>query len=563
MLKCKNKKEVCSLKVVIACLNSKYIHASLSPWCLAAGVDAFSANDFEACVMESTINKDVSEFAEKIIEQKPFAVGLSCYIWNITKTLELCKIIKNNINVPIILGGPEVSYRAKDVLENYSFVDFVLSGEGEESFPLLLDAIYDNGDLSTVFGLSYRKSNEIVSISEKECKGTPPSPYSDKYFESLNGRITYLETSRGCPYRCAFCLSGRCSPLRFFDMEYVKESIVKLANSGTKTVKFVDRTFNANATRANEIISFILENHKQTIPDGVCFHFEIAGDIIAEETFNLLEKSPKGLFQLEIGMQSFNEETLKTINRKTNTEKLIKNIKRLVSFDNMHIHIDLIAGLTGEDIKSFERSFNIGYFLKAHMLQMGFLKLLYGADMRENSEKYPCEFTEEPPYEVTKTPWLSEDEIVSLKKCEDALERLYNSGRFLLTLEYLIDEVGIEPFKLFYDFGNFVDGSKMNLSDYALKVYEYFHDKCDKEILIEKLHCDLLSCSSALQIPEIFKTKHPLYRRAKSHFTNNTTDKIKVAVLPKSEKIFVVNQSGEKNLHGRYPCKFYGFSDLI
>ena len=197
------------------------------------------------------------------------------------------------------------------------------------------------------------------------------------------------------------------------------------------------------------------------------------------------------------------------------------------------------------------------------MLQMGFLKLLYGADMREDKEKYPCEYTQEPPYEVTETPWLSEGEIVSLKKCEDALERLYNSGRFLMTLEYLIDEVGFEPFKLFYDFGNFVDGNKMNLSDYALKVYEFFSDKCERDILIEKLHCDLLSCSSALQIPDVFKTKHPLYRRAKSHFTNNTIDKIKVAILGKSEKIFVVNQSGEKDFNGRYPSEFYGFDVLI
>ena len=550
------------MKVVLACLNSKYIHASLAPWCLASGVDAFSVNSFEPIVMESTINKEVSEFAEKIIERKPFAVGLSCYIWNITKTLELCKIIKSKINVPIILGGPEVSYRAKNVLENYSFVDFVLSGEGEESLPKLLDVIYDKGDVSTVCGLSYRRGEEIVSIPEIECKCTPPSPYSDKYFENLNGRITYVETSRGCPYRCSFCLSGRCSPLRFFDVDYVKESIIKLANSGTKTVKFVDRTFNANATRANEIISFILDNYKKTIPTGVCFHFEIAGDIVTEETFALLEKAPKGLFQLEIGMQSFNEETLKTINRKTNTEKLIRNIKRLISFNNMHIHIDLIAGLTREDLKSFENSFNIGYSLKAHMLQMGFLKLLYGADMREDREKFPCEFTEEPPYEVTQTPWLSESEIVSLKKCEDALERLYNSGRFLMTLEYLIDEVGFEPFKLFYDFGSFVDGSKMNLSDYALKVYEFFCDKCDKEVLIEKLHCDLLSCSSALQIPDAFKTRHALYRRAKSRFTSNTSDKIKVAVLGKSERIFVVNQSAEKDFNGRYPSTFYGFDIL-
>ena len=190
---------------------------------------------------------------------------------------------------------------------------------------------------------------------------TPPTPYSEDFYNNLNGRIAYIETSRGCPYRCAFCLSGRCSKLRFFELEQVKKDIINLSLSGTKTIKFVDRTFNADSKRANEIIKFILENRGSHIPENICFHFEIAGDILTEETFELLENAPEGLFQLEIGMQSFNEDTLQKINRKTNTEKLIKNIKKLLEMGNMHIHIDLIVGLTGEDIKSFENSFNIGY----------------------------------------------------------------------------------------------------------------------------------------------------------------------------------------------------------
>ena len=550
------------MKIVIGCLNSKYIHASLAPWCLKSGVENFCKSEVESKVFESTINGDIKEFANRILLENPQIVSFSCYIWNITKTLELCKYIKENLDAVIVLGGPEVSYRAHKVLEEYEYIDYVLSGEGEFSYPKLIDTIGFNGDFATVEGLSYRYNGRVITNPEVECTKTPPTPYSKDFYNNLNGRIAYIETSRGCPYRCAFCLSGRCSKLRFFELEQVKKDIINLSLSGTKTIKFVDRTFNADSKRANEIIKFILDNRGSHIPENVCFHFEIAGDILTEETFELLENAPEGLFQLEIGMQSFNEKTLKAINRKTNTQKLINNIKRLVSFNNMHIHIDLIAGLTGEDLKSFENSFNIGYSLNAHMLQMGFLKLLYGAEMRENPEKYPCEFSKEPPYEVTSTPWLSNDEITKLKRCEDALERLYNSGRFLFTLDYLIDEVGFEPFMLFFDFGNFVDGNKMNLSEYALKVYEYFSDKCDKEILIEKLHCDLLSCSSALQIPEIFKTKHSLYRRAKNHFTFNTHDKIKVAVLGKSEKIFVVNQSGKKDLHGRYPYEFYEFGIL-
>ncbi len=548
------------MKVVIACLNSKYIHASLAPWCLYSGVKSFSKAPCEVKVMESTINKDIESFAESIIKENPQVVSFSCYIWNITKTLEICKIIKEKSNATIILGGPEVSYRAKDVLEKYSFIDYVLSGEGEETYPELLDALYFQSDLSVVSGLTYRSNNEILSNPEKAYTGTPPTPYTEEFYDNLSGRISYIETSRGCPYRCAFCLSGRCSTLRFFDLERVKSDILNLSVSGTKTVKFVDRTFNANPKRANEIIKFILDNYGKSIHEGVCFHFEIAGDILTEETFDLLENAPKGLFQLEIGMQSFNEETLKIINRKTNTEKLIKNINRLVSFGNMHIHIDLIAGLTGEDIKSFERSFDIGYSLNAHMLQMGFLKLLYGADMREKPDKYPCEFSSEPPYEVTETPCLSKSEITSLKRCEDALERLYNSGRFLFTLDYLLSECGFTPFRLFSEFGNFIDGNKMNLSDYAVHLFEYFRFFSDEEILKEKILCDLLSCSSALQIPEIFKTKHPLYKKAKKQFAENQKDKIKIALLCKSRKIYVVNQSSEKDLRGRYKGEFYDLS---
>ena len=548
------------MKVVISCLNSKFVHASLSPWCLAAGVREFSGETHDVSVLESTINGDTESFAHKIIDEKPDVMAFSCYIWNITKTLEICNIIKQNFGCKIVLGGPEVAYRTKDVLEKYEFIDFVLSGEGEWTFPDFLDNI--NGNLASVSGLTYRQNGEIIVVPEKEYTATPPSPYSDEFFENLNGRIAYIETARGCPYRCAFCLSGRCSPLRFFEIDRVKENIIKIANSGTQTVKFVDRTFNANEKRANEILAFIKENYGKTIPENVCFHFEIAGDILKDSTLEILASLPYGAVQLEIGMQSFNEDVLKTINRKTNTKKLIENIKKLISFNNMHIHIDLIAGLTGEDYESFKNSFNIGYSLKAHMLQMGFLKLLYGAEMRENSEKYPCTFKEEPPYEVTSTPCLSAEEIKALKNCEDALDRLYNSGRFLYTLDYLTEEVGISPFDIFNDFGNSVNGNKMRLSDYAERLYNFFSTKCDKEILREKILCDLLCCSSSVQIPEVLKVKDPLYKKAKKYFTENGNKLIKIAILYSDNKVFAVDQNKTKNLHNRYIGEFYSINEL-
>ncbi len=543
------------MKVIISCLNSKYIHASLAPWCLLSGVKAFAKNNCDVKVLESTINGNLHDFAQRLVDENPQVIAFSCYIWNITQTLEICKEIKEKLNCKIVLGGPEVAYRPQDVLKKYDYIDFVLSGEGEWNFPLLLDNIGSN--LSIVDGLTYRNNNEIVTNPEKEYADTPPSPYSDDFYNNLNGRIAYIETSRGCPYRCAFCLSGRCSKLRFFDLEQVKKDIIKLANSGTQTLKFVDRTFNANAKRANEILTFIKESYGTKIPQGVCFHFEIAGDILTSDTLEILSQMPIGAVQLEIGMQSFNEATLQKINRKTNTEKLIKNIKRLLEFGNMHIHIDLIAGLTGEDLESFKNSFNIGYSLKAHMLQMGFLKLLYGADMREKPEDFPCEFNENPPYEVISTPWISADEMKMLKNCEDAVDRLYNSGRFLFTLDYLIEEIGISPFNLFNAFGNAVDGTNMSLSAYAIKVYEYFKNQCDEQALREKILCDLLSCSSSLLIPEIFKIRDPLYKKVKKHFIENVDKNMKIAILYSTNQVFAVNQATKKDFYGRYSGKFY------
>ncbi|MBQ3094539.1 MAG: DUF4080 domain-containing protein, partial [Clostridia bacterium] len=486
-------------------------------------------------------------------------VALSCYIWNVTQTLELCRIIQHACDCTVVLGGPEVAYRPKDVLERYSHVDFVLSGEGEWTLPRFLDCLHEP---SRVEGLTYRQNGTIITNPEPICTDTPPSPYCEEFFENLHGRIAYIETSRGCPYRCAFCLSGRCSPLRFFDLSGVKADILRLAASGTKTVKFVDRTFNANAERANEILRFIKEHYGQEIPAGVCFHFEIAGDILKDSTLQILSSMPHGAVQLEIGLQSFNEDVLKNVHRKTDTKKLMENIRTLVGFQNMHIHIDLIAGLTGEDLDSFKQGFNTAYALKAHMLQLGFLKLLHGADMRENTEEYPCTFTEEPPYEITSNQWLSPDELQLLKRCEDALDRLYNSGRFLQSLTYLTEEVGIDPFELFCEFGTAVNGSRMTLTDYAEAFYRYFSDRCDKDLLREHILCDLLCCASATAVPAALKTRDPLYKHAKKYFTRTMGAAVKMAVLPAMGQIVVVDPTKPKNLHNRCDGIFYSIDEV-
>ncbi len=543
------------IKVNIVSLNSKYIHSSLAPWCLRAGLFEYCSVPFEVALTESTINAPQDEILEKLSEDSAQLFAFSAYIWNIEKLLNLAKALKEKKpEAKILFGGPEVSYRAKAVLENYPFVDFILSGEGEMPIAGLVEALFLGEDFEKITSLSFRKEGGIIEGEPFISEADPPSPYCEEYLNMLEGRIAYIEASRGCPYRCAFCLSGRCGGVRYFDFERVKKDILTLMYSGAKTIKFVDRTFNSSEKRANEILSFLLENIEKA--PNVCFHFEIAGDILKESTLKLLGKFPKGAVQLEIGMQSFNEQTLRDINRKTNTKKLIENIEKLIKLGRQHIHIDLIAGLKGEDLESFKNSFNIGYKLKADMLQLGFLKLLYGADMREKREEYPCIFSENPPYEVISTPWLSEEEILGLKNAEDALERLYNSGRFKKTLEYLTSTAGLYPFQLFWDFGNAVSGENLPLMEYFEKVFEYFKatDSVDKTVLRDKLIEDRLICDSSANIPECLKIPDERLKIIKKELAKKGK-KLGVAILYSEKAVLSVDYSKKDPVSARYSYK--------
>ena len=500
------------LTAVICVLNSKYIHSSLAPWCLLAGVGAYCEKGITARVVEGTINEPLERVAQRIVAQNPQVIGFCCYIWNITATKLLVQLVKELLpSAVIVLGGPEVSYNAEAVLVHEPLVDFIISGEGELPFALLLNAIYNNAQVRDIPGLCRRSGDTILASPPNTPVQEPPSPYTQGYLAALSGRIAYLETSRGCPYSCAFCLSGRCGGVRFYGLLRAKQELVLLANSGTQTVKLVDRTFNANPKRAYALFSFIIENYATVIPRGVCFHFEIAGDILDSQTIDLLATAPVGAIQLEIGLQSFHSETLDAIHRKTDVKRLTSNIRRLLAGGNMHIHIDLIAGLPLEDFITFAESFNTAYALKPNMLQLGFLKLLHGAQMREDREEYPCEYSNIPPYEVTSTPWLSQCELKTLHNIEDAVERLYNSGRFRRTLEYLLTQTGLPPFALLGGFGAFCAMKtieKMPLDDYTALVYEYFGSQksVDKTALRDEMVCDRLATNSTGRLPKVLCT---------------------------------------------------------
>ena len=400
------------LKAVFCSINSKYIHSSLAVWYLFASSIKLCNENIELSVVEGTINEKESAVVARLLAEKPDLIAISSYIWNIKTVLSIAEKIKTaNPMIKILLGGPEVSFNQREVLSENSFVDYISSGEGEISVPLLISALMNETD-TDIKGISRRKGENII-VNECEVLSIDEisSPYCEEYFASLKNRIAYIESSRGCPFNCAFCLSGKEGKVRFFDLSKVKENMLSLVDNGAKTVKFVDRTFNCNKLHAREILLFIKENYGKSIPSDVCFHFEIAADIMAEELFQIIAELPKGSVQFEIGIQSFNENTLHKINRKTNLHKVRENVKRLLSFGNCHIHIDLIAGLPEEDFESFRNSFNKAYGIGADMLQLGFLKILHGSPMSENKELYPCEYNAEPPYEITSTPWLSENDL--------------------------------------------------------------------------------------------------------------------------------------------------------
>jgi len=545
------------LNAVICVLNSQYIHSALSPWCLLAGVEAYCAEGITAEVVEGTVNEKLNDDLPRILAAKPEVVAFSCYIWNIGATKQLIRLVKNELpEAVIVLGGPEVSYNAADILREESLVDYVISGEGEKPFAYLLNALYRGESINDIPGLSFRSGEIIVQGPPSVSTDDPPSPYSEKYFSSLKGRIAYLETGRGCPFTCAFCLSGY-GRVRYFDLERAKRELLLLANSGTQTVKLVDRTFNANRKRAAELLRFIIENYGENIPKGVCFHFEIGGDLLDEDALNILETAPPGLMQLEIGIQSFNCETLAAVNRKTDIERLKSNIRQITGKGNIHVHVDLIAGLPHEDIKSFAEGFNAAYDLGANMLQLGFLKLLYGSPMQIEPHKYPGRFESSAPYEVLETPWLSPEDLQSLHKTEDALDRLYNSGRFRRTLDYILKQTELTPFELFCTFGEYLSNRETRgiaLDEYISLFYEYFGEKSgiDRITLRDTMVCDYLSTNSSGRLPRALQVEDSTLKKVKKSLVRGEGRR-GIAVLY-SEPCAVYADYTEKNpVTGEYP----------
>ena len=507
--------------IVLAIRNAKYIHAAPAPWALAAGVQAYAPECYDQLhIVEGTINQEIEHMLAQIVALRPDFVGLSCYIWNITQTLLLAKQLRAALpHCQLALGGPEVSFCPVQILTTQPHIDFVLCGEGEESLPALLRCLHTCApvqQMQAIAGVCLRLPTGELHVSPPaHLHALPPSPLRSGYAQALHGRIAYIETSRGCPYHCAFCLSGRTDPLRCFPLTQALEDLVTLANTGTQTIKFVDRTFNANSAHCNAILTFLLAHFGKEIPHTVCVHFEIAADILTSQTLQLLSRMPKGAVQLEIGIQSFHAPTLSAISRKTDIPHVKENIRRLCSFENMHIHIDLIAGLPLETWDIFADGFHLAYGLQAHALQLGFLKVLQGSSIAQEPVKYPCVYALTPPYEVQETPWISAADLQRLRALESAVDRVYNSQRFCISLAYLLEATKQTPFALLLHLGERAQkrglGHGTKLDDYIAFFLEEASclDGVDALRLRDCLVEDRLCSNSAAQLPACLYRAEP------------------------------------------------------
>ncbi|WP_409275335.1 B12-binding domain-containing radical SAM protein [Neobacillus sp. SCS-31] len=443
------------MKIICSTLNAKYIHTNLA----IRYLKAFAAPEFTIELAEYTIKDPAMNIVSDLIARKPDVIGFSCYIWNIEETLKVISMIKKiNPAIAIVLGGPEVTYDTTEWMEKVPEANFIVIGEGEAAFKQLLMELNSGAPkLEKVPGLAYRHDGSVkinLQSGKLDLKEIP-SPYRfPEDIPHLAKRVTYIETSRGCPFSCQFCLSSIEVGVRYFDREKIKEDIRHLMANGAKTIKFVDRTFNISRSYAMDMFRFLIDEH---LP-GTVFQFEITADIMRPEVIEFLNKeAPKGLFRFEIGVQSTNDYTNELVMRKQNFEKLKRTVTMVKEGSKIDQHLDLIAGLPEENYQSFRKTFNDVFEMRPEELQLGFLKMLRGTGLRIRADEHDYIFMDQAPYEILGNNVLPFEDIIRIKQVEDVLEKYWNSHRMDATIEYLIAQEFESPFDFFQEFGAYWD----------------------------------------------------------------------------------------------------------
>lgn len=438
------------MKLVLTALNAKYIHTSLSVRCLYANVKDIC----DATVKEYTINDAMGDICSDILSEKPDCVAFSCYIWNIEMVLKVSSVIKKaNPNITIVLGGYEAMYESTNLMQSNPQIDVVIRGEGEITLREYINTYRE--EFVDIAGITYRKNGKIISTPDRlELCDLDSLPFVyDDSIEEYKNRIIYYESSRGCPYRCTYCISGDSSKVRFLSVDRVKRELDFFIEHRVPLVKFVDRTFNANPKRAKEILRHIAQRRADTV-----FHMELSGDIIDDEMIEIISNVKEGTLRFEIGVQTTNPNTMKAIERDISFSKLSETVKKLMELDTAHVHLDLIAGLPEENLVSFKKSFEDVLSLKPHVLQLGFLKLLKGSKIRTQEEKYNYKYSPYAPYEVISNDFVSYEDLSCIKCVENALEKYYNSGSFLHIIKYFFQKEE-SMFDLFLKIGKYIKES--------------------------------------------------------------------------------------------------------
>lgn len=407
--------------------------------------------DFQGDIKEFSINDRVENILEGIIEEKPDVVAFSCYIWNmefVNRLAELIKLVDPNIE--ILYGGPEVSYEGKEFLENHEG-EYVIVGEGEKTFREFVLYKLGEGKIEDIKGLNYKRDGKVFENPKRPEMDMNELVFPYTYEEDINNKIVYYEASRGCPFKCKYCLSSVMHGVRFLDVERVKKELKYFMERGLKLVKFVDRTFNCNREYTVELLKYLSEQDTETR-----FHFEVAADLLTEEQIEILNNAPRGRFQLEVGVQTTNNEVLHNINRYITYENIKEKVLKVASGKNVMQHLDLIAGLPGEDLESFKKSFNDVHAIRPDEIQLGFLKLLKGSSMREEAEKWGIVYSPYAPYEIIRSKDISYEELLLLKKVEAMVDKYYNSCKFNNVIKFFLN-IYDKPFDFYYDLAMFFE----------------------------------------------------------------------------------------------------------
>ena len=433
------------MKIALFALNSSYIHTNLAVRCLQ---NALRAAGHTAEILEFALKDRRSDILHALYTADADLYGFSVYIWNVEEMQNTAAALKKlRPGAKIAFGGPEVSFSGEEYLAAHPYIDHLIRGEGEAALTALADGRTQE---AIVDGSAYAGFAEAGILYD----GAPASS------------IVYYESSRGCPYRCAFCLSGRkergVPSVRAKSASRTLEELLEFNRfPQVRIVKLVDRTFNFDRERAKEIWRGLLDDRYR-----LHYHFEICAELLDEESFALLARMPAGKIQLEIGVQSTNPATLAACCRPSDTPRVIAAARRIHEMGNIHVHCDLIAGLPYESYARFGQSFD-DLHGSCTMLQLGFLKLLHGSELRRRAREYGLVFSDTPPYQILSTPDLSYEELFRLERIASLLERLESSGKFPHTTRYIFANAP-SPFRFYEAFSDELGRDVSQLSQNAL-----------------------------------------------------------------------------------------------